>query len=67
VNDITDENGRVSEDYLIEKLKKIMNFFSECCRLKTAIPKEWYVLVSEEKSLKLLLISKRKMLCMLIR
>ena len=26
VNDITDENGRVSQDYLIEKLKNIFFF-----------------------------------------
>ena len=43
VNDITDENGRVSQDYLIEKLKNKINFFSEFSRLKKAIPKEWYV------------------------
>jgi hypothetical protein len=29
VNDITDENGRISQDYLIEKLKNKINFFSE--------------------------------------
>ena len=29
VNDITDENGRVSQDYLIEKLKNRINFWSE--------------------------------------
>ena len=52
VNDITDENGRVSQDYLIEKLKNKINFFSEFSRLKKAIPKEWYVQLSEEKSVK---------------
>jgi hypothetical protein len=43
VNDITDENGRVSQDYLIKKLKNKIDFFSEFSRLKKAIPKEWYV------------------------
>ena len=52
MNDITDENGRVSQDYLIEKLKNKINFFSEFSRLKKAIPKEWYVQLSEEKSVK---------------
>ena len=52
MNDITDENGRVSQDYLIEKLKNKINFFSEFCRLRKAIPKEWYVLLSEEESAK---------------
>jgi predicted ATPase len=52
VNDITDENGRVSQDYLIEKLKNKIIFFSEFSRLKKAIPKEWYVQLSEEKSVK---------------
>jgi hypothetical protein len=51
-NDITDENGRVSQDYLIEKLKNKINFFGEFSRLKRAIPKEWYVQLSEEKSVK---------------
>ena len=48
MNNITDENGRVSQDYLIKKLKNKINFFSEFSRLKKAIPKEWYVLLSEE-------------------
>jgi hypothetical protein len=52
VNDITDENGRISQDYLIEKLKNKINIFSEFSRLKKAIPKEWYVQLSEEKSVK---------------
>ena len=52
MNDITDENGRVSQDYLIEKLKNNFFFFSEFSRLKKAIPKEWYVQLSEEKSVK---------------
>jgi hypothetical protein len=52
VNDITDENGRVSQDYLIEKLKNKVNFFSEFSRLKKAMPKEWYVQLSEGKSVK---------------
>jgi GTP:adenosylcobinamide-phosphate guanylyltransferase len=37
---------------LIEKLKNKINFFSEFSRLKKAIPKEWYVQLSEEKSVK---------------
>jgi hypothetical protein len=49
VNDITDENGRISQDYLIEKLKNKIIFFSEFSRLKKAIPKECYVQLSEEK------------------
>ena len=52
MNDITDETGRVSQDYLIEKLKNKIYFFSEFSRLKKAIPKEWYVQLSEEKSVK---------------
>ena len=54
MNDITDENGRVLQDYLIliEKLKNEINFFSEFSRLKKAISKEWYVQLSEEKSVK---------------
>ena len=60
VNDITDENGRISQDYLIEKLKNKF-FFSEFSRLKKVIPKEWYVQLSEEKSVKTAInIKKRK-------
>ena len=52
MNDITDENGRVLQDYLIKKLKNKIIFVSEFSRLKKAIPKEWYVQLSEEKSVK---------------
>jgi hypothetical protein len=52
VNDIIDENGRVSQDYLTEKLKNKINYFSEFSQLKKAIHKEWYVQLSEEKSVK---------------
>jgi predicted GIY-YIG superfamily endonuclease len=41
-----------SHEYLIEKLKNKIIFFSEFSRLKKAIPKEWYVQLSEEKSVK---------------
>jgi hypothetical protein len=37
---------------LIEKLKNRIIFFSEFSRLKKAIPKEWHVQLSEEKSVK---------------
>ena len=37
----------------MEKLKNQINIFSEFCRLKKAIPKKWYVLLSEEKSVKI--------------
>jgi phosphoribosyl-dephospho-CoA transferase len=37
---------------VIEKLKNKIKFFSEFSRLKKAIPKEWYVHLSEEKSVK---------------
>ena len=52
MNDITDENGRVSQDYLIEKIKNKTFFLCEFSRLKKTIPKEWYVLFSEENSVK---------------
>jgi hypothetical protein len=60
INDITDENGRVSQDYLIEKLKNKIILFSEFSRLKKAIPKEWYVQLSEEKSVKTTIIEHKK-------
>jgi hypothetical protein len=37
---------------LIEKLENKINFFSEFSRLKKTIPKEWYVQLSEENSVK---------------
>ena len=52
MNDIIDENGRVSQDYLLEILKNKIIFFSEFCRLEKSIPKEWYVLLPEQKSAK---------------
>ena len=50
VNDIIEGNGRVSQEYSMENLKNKINIFSEFCRLKKAIPKKWYVLLSKEKS-----------------
>jgi hypothetical protein len=66
VNDITDENGRVSQDYLIEKLKNKIIFFSEFSRLKKAIPKGWYVQLSEQKSVKTTINIKKKILFLLV-
>ena len=68
VNDITDENGRVLQDYLIliEKLKNEINFFSEFSRLKKAISKEWYVQLSEEKSVKTTINIKKEKLFFLV-
>ena len=53
VNDIIEGNGRVSQEYSMENLKNKIDIFSEFCRLKKAIPKKWYVLLSEEKSVKI--------------
>jgi hypothetical protein len=38
VNDITDEIGRISQDYLIEKLKNKINYFSEYSRQNILLP-----------------------------
>ena len=49
MNDIIGENDRVSQHYLKETVKN-KTTFNEFCRLKRAISKECYVLLSEEKS-----------------
>ena len=41
VNDILDENGEISQDLILNKLKYKTNWISEVSILKKSIPKEW--------------------------
>ena len=52
INDIIDEKGKLSEGHILNKLNSKVNWISEFSVLKKAIPKEWFVCLSHEKSIK---------------
>ena len=51
INDIIDENGKISEKSIIEKLKSKHNWISEIAQIKKAVPKEWVQLMQKEDSI----------------
>ena len=52
INDIIDENGEISENYILNKLKLKNNWIAELSILKQAIPKEWQNILKTESSVK---------------
>ena len=52
INDIIDENGDISENYILKKLKIKSNWIAELSILKQAIPKEWQNILHTENSIK---------------
>jgi hypothetical protein len=42
INDILNENGEISQNLILDKLKYKNNWISEFICLKKAIPNEWY-------------------------
>ena len=52
VNDILDDNGKLSEKHILSKLENKTNWISEFSILKKAIPKEWVLCLSCENSIK---------------
>jgi hypothetical protein len=45
INDILNENGEISQNLILDKLKYKNNWISEFICLKKAIPNEWYHLL----------------------
>jgi hypothetical protein len=41
VNDILDENGELSHNFILNRLKNKSNWITEFTIMKKAIPKEW--------------------------
>ena len=52
INDIIDENGDISEKYILNKLKIKSNWIAELSILKQAIPKNWQNILQTENSVK---------------
>ena len=46
-----DENGKISEKSIIEKLKSKHNWISEIAQIKKAVPKDWVQLMQKEDSI----------------
>lgn len=52
INDILDENGNITENFILSKLKLKQNWISELAILRQAIPKEWINILRTESSIK---------------
>ena len=52
VNDIIDENGNISEKYILDKLNCKSNWIAEFSLIKKAIPNEWIKILQSETSKK---------------
>ena len=52
INDIIDEEGKLSEEFILQKLKYKMNWISEFAVLKKCLPKTWSMYLSKEQSVK---------------
>ena len=51
INDIIDDQGKISENYIINKLIKKSNWISEINILKKAMPNEWIDALQSDSSI----------------
>jgi hypothetical protein len=52
INDISNENGEISQNLILDKLKYKNNWISEFICLKKAIPNEWYHTLQAQNCIK---------------
>ena len=52
MNDIINDQGYITQDYILSKLSNKSNWISEFTRLKNSIPKEWINILKSEDSIK---------------
>ena len=52
INDIIDEKGNISENYILQKLKFKHIWMIEITKIKNAIPKEWTLVLQKHDSIK---------------
>ena len=52
VNDIIDNNGKITQEFILHKLKNKSNWISEFSILKKAFPKNWIDILKTESSVK---------------
>ena len=55
VNDIIDNNGKITQEFILHKLKNKSNWISEFSILKKAFPKNWIDFLKTESSVKSIL------------
>ena len=52
VNDIIDNNSKITQEFILHKLKNKSNWISEFSILKKAFPKNWIDILKTESSVK---------------
>ena len=52
VNDIIDNNGKITQEFILHKLKNKSNWISEFSIRKKAFPKNWIDILKTESSVK---------------
>ena len=52
VNDIINKNGKITQEFILQKLKNKSNWISEFSILKKAFPKNWIEILKTESSVK---------------
>jgi len=50
VNDILDENGEMSHNFILNRLNNKSNWITELTIMKRVIPKEWVDMIKTENS-----------------
>jgi len=50
LNDILDENGEISHNFILNRLNNKPNWITEFTTMKKAIPKEWVDIIKTENS-----------------
>jgi hypothetical protein len=53
VNDILDENGEISHNFILNRLNNKPNWITEFTTMKNAIPKEWGIKLRQKITQKL--------------
>jgi hypothetical protein len=59
INDIIDNNGKITQEFILHKLKNKSNWISEFSILKKAFPKNWIHILKTESSVESIVISKK--------
>ena len=52
VNDIINKNGKITQEFILQKLKNKSNWISEFSILKKAFPKNWIEILKTDSSVK---------------
>ena len=61
VNDIIDNYGKITQEFILHKLKNKSNWISEFIILKKAFPKNWIDILKTESSVKSIVNTKKRL------